>query len=189
MGRLAFTTTFRITDAQKFQGASVLVLRRCRRRYNSCVENLTVRCAGPEDAKEVASLCHSLWPDASAEDHEVELSLILTGRPKGSLPAVVFIAETEDQVAGFIEVGARSHADGCDASLPVGYLEGWYVKPEYRRRGVGARLLAEAEKWARTQGYREMASDTWIENIESQRVHAALGFEVVDRCINYRKPL
>jgi aminoglycoside 6'-N-acetyltransferase I len=34
-----------------------------------------------------------------------------------------------------------------------------------------------------------MASDTWIDNAESQRAHQALGFEVVDRCVNYRKRL
>jgi aminoglycoside 6'-N-acetyltransferase I len=34
-----------------------------------------------------------------------------------------------------------------------------------------------------------MASDTWMDNEESQRVHTALGFEVVDRCVNYKKVL
>jgi aminoglycoside 6'-N-acetyltransferase I len=34
-----------------------------------------------------------------------------------------------------------------------------------------------------------MASDTWIDREESQRAHEALGFEVVDRCVNYFKRL
>jgi aminoglycoside 6'-N-acetyltransferase I len=34
-----------------------------------------------------------------------------------------------------------------------------------------------------------MASDTWLENEGAQRAHEALGFEVVDRCVNYRKAL
>ena len=84
---------------------------------------------------------------------------------------------------------AAEHAEGCDASQPVGYLEGWYVDPAYRRQGVGAQLLAEAEAWARTQGCREMASDTWPENLISQRVHQALGFEETGRSVNYRKHL
>ena len=54
---------------------------------------------------------------------------------------------------------------------------------------MGALLLAAAQDWARGQGCVEMASDTWIDNEESQRVHEALGFEVVDRCVHYRKPL
>jgi len=68
-------------------------------------------------------------------------------------------------------------------------VEGWYVTEAYRRSGIGAQLLARAEEWARAQGCSEMASDTWIDNDISQRVHEALGFEIVDRCVNYRKPL
>jgi DNA-binding MarR family transcriptional regulator len=40
-----------------------------------------------------------------------------------------------------------------------------------------------------SQGCTELASDTWIDNEPSQRAHLALGFEVVNRCINFRKTL
>jgi len=106
------------------------------------------------------------------------------------MPLINFVAEIADgTLAGFAEVDLRSHADGCDPKRPVGYLEGWYVIAEYRRSGVGRRLLAAAEEWARSHGCVEMASDTWIDNEVSQRCHEALGFEVVDRCVNYRKAL
>ena len=74
-------------------------------------------------------------------------------------------------------------------SRPVGYVEGWYVAENHRNRGIGRKLLAAAEDWARSQGCVEIASDTWIENEVSQRVHKALGYEVVDRCVHYRKTL
>ena len=110
--------------------------------------------------------------------------------PTGTLPSVVLVAhEPHGRIVGFIEVGLRSHADGCDPSFPVGYVEGWYVVPGCRGRKVGARLMAEAEEWARNRGCQEMASDTWLDNLDSQRAHEALGFEVVDRCVTYRKPL
>jgi aminoglycoside 6'-N-acetyltransferase I len=118
------------------------------------------------------------------------LAPLLEGKPPGSLPAAILIAETgQHRVVGFIEVGLRSHADGCDPSLPVGFIEGWYVEPEFRRKRVGASLLAKAEQWARNQGCVEMASDTWVDALDSQHAHEALGFEVVDRCVHYRKPL
>ena len=72
---------------------------------------------------------------------------------------------------------------------PVGFLEGWFVLESHRGRGIGAALLRAAEEWARGHGCTEMASDTWIDNQMSQRAHEALGFEVVDRCVNYRKRL
>ena len=131
----------------------------------------------------------SLWPDSSAEEHAAELDAILNGR-HGTLPRVILVAETPDELPiGFLEAGLRSHADGCDPAHAVGYVEGWYVEEKWRNRGVGKALMAAAEDWAHTQGCREMASDTWINNEESQRAHEALGFEVVDRCVNYRKAL
>jgi aminoglycoside 6'-N-acetyltransferase I len=92
-------------------------------------------------------------------------------------------------LTGFIEVGLRSHADGCDTAQPVGFIEGWFVHETSRKRGVGQSLLRAAEAWARGHGCREMASDTWIDHQLSQNVHLALGFEIVDRCVHFRKPL
>jgi aminoglycoside 6'-N-acetyltransferase I len=72
---------------------------------------------------------------------------------------------------------------------PVGFVEGWYVAADRRAQGVGRALMAAAEAWAREQGCREMASDTWLDNEPSQHAHEALGFEVVDRCVHFKKPL
>jgi len=95
----------------------------------------------------------------------------------------------KEELLGFIEVGLRSHADGCDVRQPVGYVEGWFVREEMRGRGIGKELMRKAEDWSRTQNCREIASDALLDNVASQRAHAALGFEVVDRCVHYRKDL
>ena len=101
----------------------------------------------------------------------------------------VFIAERPDEsVAGFVEVGTRPYADGCDSS-PVGYIEAWYVDPDVRRAGYGRALLAAAEEWARQRGYSEMGSDAILGNEISRRAHLAAGFEEVGRIIQFRKPL
>ncbi len=118
-----------------------------------------------------------------------EAAAILAGTPPSTMPLVVFVAEIEGNVVGFVEVGLRSHADGCDPLRPVGFVEGWYVEPGHRRCGVGRALLRAGEEWARSQGCKEIASDTWADNEPSQRAHEALGFEVVDRCVHYRRAL
>ena len=132
----------------------------------------------------------ALWPKTPAGEHARELTAILEGKPVTTLPLIILVAEASDRgLAGFLEVDLRSHADGCNPSRPVGYVEGWYVAENHRHRGVGRRLLAAAEDWARNQGCIEMASDTWVDNDVSQCVHEALGYEVVDRCVHYRKTL
>jgi len=149
-----------------------------------------VRCAGPEDCEQLSRLRETLWPESPASDHAQELAPFLAGERSGTMPSTIFVAESSEGVlTGFLEVGLRSHADGCDPRRPVGSVEGLFVSEAYRRAGIGARLLEAAEAWARLHGCVEMAADTWLEATLSQRVHEALKFDVVDRCVHYRRRL
>jgi len=154
------------------------------------VSEICIRLAQSSDRHALARMREALWPNSSAEEHAREVDEILAGKPPVTLPLVILVAETKDgSLVGFLEVDLRSHADGCNPMRPAGYLEGWYVSEEFRHRGIGKKLLAAAEDWARSHGCVEMASDTWIDNEVSQRVHQALGYEVVDRCVHFRKTL
>jgi aminoglycoside 6'-N-acetyltransferase I len=154
------------------------------------MSDVSVRLAQTSDHAALSRLREALWPNAPAGELAHELSAILSGEAPGTLPLVEFVAEASDgSLLGFAEVSLRSHAEGCDPALPAGYLEGWYVMEEQRRRGIGKKLLAAAEDWARRAGCVEMASDTSPENEVSQRVHKSLGFQEVERSVNYRKAL
>lgn len=158
--------------------------------YDGNVPDICIRLAQPRDCVHLSRLRKALWPESSAEQHAGELAPILNGNACSTMPMGILVAETADRtLVGFLEAGLRSHADGCNASRPVGYIEGWYVAESHRRRGIGSELIVAAENWARSQGCAEMASDTWIDNEVSQRVHEVLGYEVVDRCVHYRKAL
>ena len=149
-----------------------------------------VRLAQGRDRNELAKMRALLWPDTSLEEHLKELDDALSNKIIGMLPAAILVSHDADgTLIGFLEVGMRSHADGCNPAQPVGYVEGWFVQENFRNQGVGRELMCAAEDWARAQGCLEMASDTWIDHEESQRAHEALGFEVVDRCVHYRKEL
>jgi aminoglycoside 6'-N-acetyltransferase I len=149
-----------------------------------------IRLTQPSDAAELARLYFALWPDSSVEAHRRELDALLEGRPSSSMPLINLVVEISGRhLIGFLQASLRSHADGCDPSRPVGFIEGWYVAPDYRRQGIGRRLLAAAEDWARSIGCLEMASDTPIDNQTSEIVHQALGYDVVDRCVHFRKRL
>jgi aminoglycoside 6'-N-acetyltransferase I len=135
-----------------------------------------IRLAAPPDCDQLSRLRETLWPESLAAEHKNEIASILARRYNGAMSMVIWVAEAPDEaVVGFLEV--------------VGFVEGWFVVEGHRRKGVGTQLLAAAEDWARQQGCLEMASDTWIDQPVSQRVHEALKFEVVDRCVHYRKAL
>ena len=101
----------------------------------------------------------------------------------------VLVADRGDgHLAGFVEIGSRNYAEGCE-STPVAYIEGWYVDPDVRREGLGRRLVQAAEAWAIAHGYTEMASDTELHNDVSLQAHTALGYREVERQICFRKRL
>ena len=154
------------------------------------VSNICIRRAEVSDYDQVLRMREALWPKTPAEEHARELAQILQGRAVVTMPLIILVAEASYRmVVGFLEVDLRSHVDGCSPSRPVGYVEGWYVADNYRRKGIGRSLVAAAEDWARSQGCIEIGSDTWVDNETSQRAHEALGYEVVDRCVHYRKTL
>ena len=154
------------------------------------MSEICIRLAQLSDRDQLVRLREALWPKSSAEELTRELTQILEGKAPVTMPLIILVAEASDRIlAGFLKIDLRSHADGCNPSRPVGSVGGWYVAENHRHRGIGRKLLAGAEDWARSQGCVEMASDTWVDNEVSQRVHEALGYEVVDRCVHYRKTL
>ncbi len=150
----------------------------------------TVRLAERDDRDQVAVMRTLLWPGTSVAEHGQEFDAVLSTGMCGTLPAIVFVAQShEGALLGFLDAGLRSHADGCDTARPVGFVEGWFVHEANRNQGIGRDLMRAAEDWARAQGCTEIASDALIAEGGSQRAHAALGFEVVDRCVHLRKNL
>lgn len=146
---------------------------------------MQIRTYRPGDDAEWLRMRCALWPHHDEPDVELADMAEWRSRPDA---AVLFAERPEGGLAGFAEVGARAYADGCE-SAPVAYLEGWYVDEDARGQGVGAALVAAGEAWARGRGYREMASDSLQDNEVSLQAHQALGFEVVDRVVQYRKVL
>ena len=101
----------------------------------------------------------------------------------------VFVAVSgQRRLIGFVEASLRLAAEGCRPG-PIGYIEGWYVEPSSRRKGVGAALVARAEAWASSSGCRQMASDAATENQVGREAHEHLGYEEVNRLAHFRKDL
>jgi aminoglycoside 6'-N-acetyltransferase I len=101
-----------------------------------------------------------------------------------------FVAsEPQGGLLGFAEVAVRTDfVNGCK-HRPALFLEGIYVRPEHRGRGVARALCDAASDWGRRQGCREFASDVYIDDELSLAAHRGLGFEETERVVYFRRSL
>ena len=82
----------------------------------------------------------------------------------------------------------REYVAGCTTNK-VAYLEGVYVLPEYRRKGIASKLIEHFKAWAKSIGCKEMASDIEVDNDISLQFHKKCGFEVVETIIHMKKDI
>lgn len=140
--------------------------------------------AKPEDSCTVAELFHKMWSGSDINDLQSEL--------QGSIisdESEVFIAYMDNIPVGVAQCGLRQdYVEGTDSN-PVGYLEGIYVKQEFRKNNIAKILCQACEKWAIEIGCKEFASDCAIDNTESLEFHLAMGFTEVNRIICFTKQL
>lgn len=133
-----------------------------------------------------AALRIALWPWDTVADHRAEAEDMYLS-PGARRTA--FVAVEGDDVLGFAEASLRhDYVEGCETS-PVAYLEGIYVRPDARKRGVARALSAAVAEWGRAQGCTEYASDALLDNIDSHAFHAAIGFAETGRVVYFRKEL
>jgi aminoglycoside 6'-N-acetyltransferase I len=128
----------------------------------------------------------ALWPHDSAKEHLAEMAAFVA-EPNRFAQFVAY-NETSKPV-GFIEAALRSDYVNGTTSSPVAFLEGVFVLPEQRRRGIARALASAVEAWARDQGCTEFASDASTENLESHKLHCSLGFVETERVVYFKKVL
>jgi len=101
-----------------------------------------------------------------------------------------FVATTESAgPMGFAEVSIRNdYVNGCQ-HRPALFLEGIYVRPEFRSQGVARALVSAAAQFGAQKGCQEFASDVLIDDDNSLAAHARLGFAETERVVYFRMPL
>ncbi len=144
-----------------------------------------IRLVTEGDRSEWLRLRFALWHYDPIDQLDQELEKILADLANQP----VFVAERPDGgLCGMVEVSLHEQAPGCSTS-PVGYLEGWYVDPDWQGQGIGRKLVEAGEDWARSKGCTEMASDTDSNFPFSPAAHASLGYQEVKREYFFRKDI
>lgn len=148
-------------------------------------QNYRVREVHANDAAEWFRLRKLLWDRLSDDEHRSEMLDIY----EHTDTQLILVAETDGgKIIGFLEASIRPYVEDCHSDQ-VGYLEGWFVEPQYRKNGIGRKLVKTAENWARKKGCTEMASDAEIGNDLSLKAHQTLGYEETSRLVHLRKDL
>lgn len=146
--------------------------------------NIQYRKATNSDSKAIALLAVQMWKSHTAED----LSNVFSSLMESDNNAI-FLLVIDGNIEGFAQCGLRyDYVEGTNTS-PVGYLEGIFVKQEYRKQGYAKQLLNCCEKWAKEKGCSEFASDCEIGNETSRQFHKNLGFDEVNRIICFTKKI
>ena len=147
---------------------------------------LVIRPVTPADAAVWLPMREALWPDETGSSHAREIERFFAGELL--MPLAVLLAVDSTGPVGFVELSIRAYAEGCYSGR-VAFLEGWYVEPEARRKGVGRALVEASLAWGRSRGCTEFGSDALLDNLASQAAHRALGFEEVVQIRCFRKDL
>ena len=143
-----------------------------------------IRRATKKDAIYVAEMAEMIWESHSVEELIREFETEIDNEE-----CVVYIYCVDTMPVGFAQCGLRhDYVEGTDSSL-VGYLEGIFIREEYRKRGYARELLDECEKWARQKGCSEFASDCELNNDESFHFHMNVGFAEANRIICFTKEI
>ena len=145
---------------------------------------MDIRVATLEDVQIVAKLAIQMWKSHTIEELAREFYDYIS-KEKGR----VFIAVADAGAVGFAQCGLRHDYVEGTASSPVGYLEGIFIKAEYRKRGLARGLLETCQKWAKEQGCTEFASDCELDNENSRKFHLKMGFVEANRIICFTKKL
>ena len=122
-----------------------------------------------------AEMCVALWSDLTVDS-------VLRMNHEGLFKNEFLYFEGDEAVA-FLSLSLRSdYVEGANSS-PVGYIEGLYVKPGFRRMGIAEKLIEHAKEWSKKFDCSELASDCELDNELSLAFHKGVGFTEANRLI------
>ncbi len=108
------------------------------------------------DASAWLALRIDLWP-GGASDHLSEIAAFFQGALQEP-QAVLLVENSAAVIVAFAELAVRTDLIGQSGEA-VGYVEGLYVRPEFRQQGIARKLLHASRQWARDRKCTAFASD------------------------------
>jgi GNAT superfamily N-acetyltransferase len=141
---------------------------------------MTTRTATVHDAPAIAALVTQLGYEAAPHEVSERLARLLVR------PAQRFIvAERDGRLLGWVHVEVAEFID----SAPYAHIAGLVVDRSYRRQGIGAALMAEAEAFAREHGCAVVRLRSSATRTRAHRFYEDLGYANVKTQYSFVKAL
>ncbi len=147
----------------------------------SDLANAAIRLATEDDAPALAPLCGELGYPSTEEATRARLTALLA-RPDDH---VVFVAAQDDAVFGWGSAAVTRLLESPDRAE----LTGLVVTEVARGRGLGRRLVAAVEEWARERGLTLIGVRSNVVRTDAHRFYEGLGYGRAKQQVVFRKPL
>ena len=143
-------------------------------------ESLQIRPVSLADAAAVAELSAQLGYPVSPEAMAARIQHL-----SGSKDHVVLVSVQSGSVTGWIEVLISRHLHSGSYAL----ISGLVVSDQFRGRGIGSRLCAEAEAWARQHGQTLVRVRSQIARQDAHRFYLREGYRQTKTSAGFEKKL
>lgn len=145
---------------------------------------MNIEVLSSNNLKQLTELVLEFWNDCSFDEEFESYKSIIDSENE-----ICYVVKHQEDYIAFIHLSIRNDYVEGATELPVAYIEGIYVKPDYQKQGIAAALLKVAEDWAKQKGLDQIASDTDQNNLGSIDFHKKIGFTEVERIVCFIKDL
>ena len=97
----------------------------------------------------------------------------------------VWVAVSDDKIVGFLHAFGRPALE----KPPEVVIQAMVVDHTMPKGGIGARLVEQSERWAKTQGYTSIALSSHVDRADAHAFYERLGFKTVATSRLFRKIL
>ena len=136
--------------------------------------------------EEVNELHHIAWPHIFAPIGQPLRDMEHWSQSVEHENATTFVAVEAGTIAGFVTVGVVTEIHSLLQPLRYARVGSVGVTASFRGQGIGTKLMALAEKWARERGGLDLRLHVFAFNEHALQMYKELGFEVLSHSMAKR---
>lgn len=92
--------------------------------------------------------------------------------------SILFVAEIDNLIVGLIEVYIKQNTTIVSNPIKIGYIYAIVVDENYRREGIGKKLLSEAKEWLKSNEVKRVDLRVYDFNNEAMKFFSNYEFNI-----------